>query len=105
MHTALTIFGLLLLGGGAFLMAVAALGVAKLPDLYCRAHAVGKALTLGVVLVLLALGVLVDEVAWWKIGVAVAFQLATTPVASHLFCLVAYRKRVKRWSAGGWVQD
>lgn len=105
MHVAFQIFGLLLFLGGAFFMIVAAVGVAKLPDVYCRAHAVGKAMTLGVMLLLLALGVLVESVAWWKVGVAMAFQLATIPVASHLFCLVAYRKRVKRWSATGWTRD
>jgi multicomponent Na+:H+ antiporter subunit G len=86
-------------------MIVAAVGVAKLPDVYCRAHAVGKAMTLGVMLLLLSLGVLVESVAWWKVGLAMAFQLATIPVASHLFCLVAYRKRVKRWSVKGWTRN
>ena len=70
-----------------------------------RSHAVGKAMTLGIILLLLGYGLLVEDAAWWKIGLAIAFQLATIPVASHLFCLVAYRKRVKRWSAGGWTRD
>lgn len=105
MSLAIQLFGLLLLAGGLFFMAVAAIGTAKLPDVYCRAHAVGKAMTLGIILLLLAYGLLVENAAWWKIFLAIAFQLATTPVASHLFCLVAYRKRVKRWSASGWTQD
>lgn len=105
MQAALDILGLLLFAGGAFFMIVAALGVAKLPDVYCRAHAVGKAMTLGIILLLLSLGVIVESVAWWKVWLAIAFQLATIPVASHLFCLVAYRKRVKRWSATGWTRD
>ena len=105
MDAALKIFGLLLFLGGAFFMIVAAAGVAKLPDVYCRAHAVGKATTLGVLLLLLSLGVLVESVAWWKILLAMAFQFATIPVASHLFCLVAYRKRVRRWSSKGWTRD
>ena len=105
MHLFPFVLGLLMLAGGAFFMVVAAVGVAKLPDVYCRAHAVGKAMTLGVILLLLGLGLMVEAVAWWKIGVAIAFQLATIPVASHLFCLVAYRKRVKRWSAEGWTRD
>jgi multicomponent Na+:H+ antiporter subunit G len=105
MQIAIHLLGLLLLLGGAFFMIVAAVGVAKLPDVYCRAHAVGKAMTLGIILLLLALGVLVPAVAWWKVGLAVFFQFATIPVASHLFCLVAYRKRVRRWSAQGWTSD
>ena len=105
MRLFIDIVGLALLAGGAFFAGVAAIGTAKLPDVYCRAHAIGKALTLGIILLLLALGVLVEQVAWWKIFLAIAFQLGTIPVASHLFCLVAYRKRVKRWSINGWVQD
>lgn len=103
MHDLLLILGRILLAGGVFFMAVAAIGVARLPDVYCRAHAVGKAMSLGVVLMLLGLGLKLEGVAWWKIWLAVAFQLITTPVASHLFCLVAYRKKVRRWSEKGWV--
>jgi monovalent cation/proton antiporter, MnhG/PhaG subunit len=104
METAQQILGYVLFFVGVFFMAVAAIGVAKLPDVYCRAHAVGKATTLGILLLLLSLGVLVESVAWWKVAVAMVFQFATIPVASHLFCLVAYRKRVKRWSAKGWTR-
>ncbi len=105
MDLALQLLGGLLFAAGAFFMIVAAVGAARLPDVYCRSHGVGKAMTLGVLLLLFALGVLVEAVAWWKIFLAIIFQLATIPVASHLFCLVAYRKKVKRWSAQGWVQD
>lgn len=105
MHLALQLLGGLLFAAGAFFMIVAAVGAARLPDVYCRSHGVGKAMTLGVLLLLFALGVLVEAVAWWKIFLAIIFQLATIPVASHLFCLVAYRKKVRRWSAQGWVRD
>ena len=105
MSLAITIFGLLFMAGGAFFMGVAAIGIARLPDVYCRAHAVGKAMTLGIILLLFGMGLLVEGVAWWKVLLAIAFQLATIPVASHLFCLVAYRKRVKRWSGAGWTRD
>lgn len=92
------ILGYLLVAGGAFFMVVAAAGAARLPDVYCRSHAVGKAMTLGIILLLLALGLLVESVAWWKIALAIGFQLATIPVASHLFCLVAYQKKVPAWT-------
>lgn len=104
METFVQIIGLVLLVAGTFFAAVAAIGVARLPDVYCRAHAVGKALTLGIILLLLGYGVLVEDAPWWKIALAIAFQLATIPVASHLFCLVAYRKKVRRWAAGKWAK-
>lgn len=99
------VVGLLFLAGGLFFMMVTAVGVLRLPDVYCRAHAVGKAMTLGIILLLIGFGLLVDGAAWWKVALAIGFQLATIPVASHLFCLVAYQKKVKRWSAKGWVRE
>jgi multicomponent Na+:H+ antiporter subunit G len=96
--------GLSLIGGLCF-TAVAALGVLRLPDLYCRAHALGKAMTLGMVCFLLALGFSVPEASWFKIIVAIAFQFVTIPVASHLLCLAAYRRRVPRWTATGWSTE
>ena len=72
--------------GGAFFLFVAGVGVLRLPDAYCRCHALGKAMSLGVILLLMALGIVVSELAWWKIGAAILAQLVTIPVASHLFC-------------------
>lgn len=89
---------------GFFFVVVAALGMLRLPDLYCRAHALGKAMTMGIIFFLIALGVLVPEASWLKIGIAIVFQFVTIPVASHLLCLAAYRKRVRRWSSGGFVR-
>ncbi len=99
------LMGGLCLAGGCFFLLVAGVGVVRMPDAYCRAHALGKAVTLGLILLLLALGLLVEAVAWWKIAAAIFFQLLTIPVASHLFCLVAYRQRLRRWSIKGFVEE
>ncbi|MCU0792275.1 MAG: monovalent cation/H(+) antiporter subunit G [Opitutaceae bacterium] len=90
---------------GLFFLFVSAIGVYRLPDVYCRAHALGKAMTLGVILLLLSLGFLIENVPWWKLVVAIVFQLITIPVASHLLCLIGYRRKVRRWSSRGWTQD
>lgn len=105
MPDAIHLTGGLFLAGGVFFMLVAAIGTARFPDVYCRSHGVGKAMTLGITLLLIGCGLVVDAIAWWKVVLAIIFQLATIPVASHLFCLVAYRKKVRRWSARGWVRD
>lgn len=91
--------------GGAFFLFVAGVGVLRLPDAYCRCHALGKAMSLGVILLLIALGIVVTELAWWKVGAAILAQLVTIPVASHLFCLIAHRRGLRRWSAKGWVEE
>ncbi len=90
---------------GLFFVVVAAVGVLRLPDLYCRAHALGKAMTLGIIFLLLALGLRVEEASWLKIAIAIVFQFVTIPVASHLLCLAAYRRGVARWTAKGFVGE
>jgi multicomponent Na+:H+ antiporter subunit G len=89
--------GAIAFAGGCFFIVVAAVGILKLPDVYCRAHALGKAMTLGMMLVLIGYGLRVPESSWFKLAVILLFQLFTIPAASHLFCLIAYRKRARQW--------
>ncbi len=96
--------GFFLIGGGFFLV-VAGVGVVKFPDAYCRAHVLGKAMTLGIIFLTIAMGLLLDDVPWAKVAAYVGFQLATIPVASHLLCLAAYRRKIRRWTVRGWVTD
>ncbi len=88
----------LLLLTGAFLILTAAIGVVRLPDVLCRSHAVAKALTLGVFLMLIGLWVhLGDSRSALKIALAIFFQLVTIPVASHLVGLLALKQNLPRW--------
>jgi len=83
---------------GALFILTAAIGVIRLPDVLCRSHAVAKALTLGMFLMLLGLWVhLGDSNAALKITLAIFFQLVTIPVASHLVGLLALQKDLPRW--------
>ena len=83
---------------GALLMLTAAIGVVRLPDVLCRLHAVAKALTLGIFLMLLGLWVHMGEKqATLKILLAIFFQVVTIPVASHLVALLALQKNLPRW--------
>jgi len=78
---------------GTFLMIVAALGLLRLPDVFCRMHAAGKAGTLGVVLIILgaviALAGTPNDVSIRGL-LAVIFQFLTTPAATHLLARAAY---------------
>jgi multicomponent Na+:H+ antiporter subunit G len=89
------------LGGAAFIV-LAAVGLSRLPDVYCRAHALGKAMTLGLILVLLALWV---ELGWQEAGLvlplAILFQLLTIPVGGHLLCRMAKRRGIPQWKPPG----
>jgi len=94
--SALQILGTVVMMLGSFLFLVAAMGIVRLPDVYCRSHALGKATTLGIMLLLVGYGLRVPEASWLKILLIVLFQMVTVPVAAHLFCLMAYRKGIGR---------
>jgi len=78
---------------GTFLMVITALGLLRLPDVFCRMHAAGKAGTLGVVLIILgavfALAGTPHDVTIRGL-LAVVFQFLTTPAATHLLARAAY---------------
>lgn len=88
----------LLLMGGAVFMLIAAIGLVRLPDVLCRSHALAKASTLGIFSMLLGLWVELGVAAvGLKIVLAIFFQVATIPVASHLVSLLALKKNLPRW--------
>lgn len=85
---------------GSVLILISAVGVYRLPDVFCRSHALGKGMTLGITLVLFGLWAHLGlERAGVKVPLAVIFQFATIPVASHLLAQLAFRKRLPRFKA------
>ena len=91
----------LLIGGAAFL-GVSCLGLIRFPDFYCRAHAVGKAETLGSMLILIALalynGMSLSSVKLLLILLIVAM---TNPTAMHAITRAAIRSGLGIWKAKG----
>lgn len=82
---------------GALLVLVAMIGIVRFPDVFCRAHALGKGLTLG--LMVLLFGLWLDpatEVSGLKVIAAIFFQFVTLPVASHLLARLSYEKNLPR---------
>jgi multicomponent Na+:H+ antiporter subunit G len=87
----------LLLLAGSTLILLAAVGIMRFPDALCRAHALAKASTFGICLVLGALWVALDnEISRLKIMLVIAFSLLTIPLAGHLIALLVYRYQSKR---------
>ena len=77
---------------GSVIILLAALGILRLPDALCRGHALGKGMTLGLVLILSGLWLFLGiEEAGIKVPLAVLFQFLTIPVASHLLVRLAWR--------------
>ncbi len=82
---------------GAIVVLMAMIGMVRFPDVFCRAHALGKGMTFGLFLLLAGLWIdLGREAVGLKIVAAIFFQFLTLPVASHLLARLAYRKRLFR---------
>lgn len=77
---------------GTLFIAISGFGILRLPDTLCRAHALSKALTFGVMLLFFALFLTLEGTAVWiKLFLALVFQLLTIPVAGHVFALYAVK--------------
>ncbi|NQY73899.1 MAG: monovalent cation/H(+) antiporter subunit G [Candidatus Margulisbacteria bacterium] len=82
----------LFLIGGLFFIFVGTLGVLRFPDIYCRAHALNKAMTLGISLLLISatLHIGVSDL-WVKAFAIMIFQYSTIPLSGHVLALTAFR--------------
>lgn len=91
MSALVEIVAALLLLGGASVVALAAIGVARLPDPFMRMHAAAKAGVAGAGLLLLGTGLAFGTPGAIATSVAaVAFLVLTAPLASHALGRAAY---------------
>lgn len=77
---------------GAALSLTAAIGLVRFPDLLSRLHTATKPQVLGLLLILVAVALRIDEPL--DIGIVVVIgilQLVTSPVAAHMVGRAAYR--------------
>lgn len=80
---------------GCLLGLLAAVGLHRFPDLFCRMHAATKPATLGLVLVALAVGLTVNSSgAIIKLLLVVVLQFLTAPVSAHMVGRAAYRSGI-----------
>jgi len=87
------LISIIFLSIGLFFVFVGSLGVFRLPDALCRAHALSKAITLGISLMLIGLWVQIGTLmAAIKIILAILFLFMTIPLAGHIFALYALTK-------------
>ncbi len=83
---------------GIALMALASLGILRLPDVFARMHAGTKSASLGLAAVLGGTAMMLPEpVVTLKLLVAIAFQFVTAPVAAHVIGRAAYWAGVPLW--------
>lgn len=86
-----------LLMSGSFFMLVAAIGVVKFPDVYARMHAITKAASLGLILMLAAVILLFPfPLVCVEAIMSVVFVVMTAPVGSHMIARIAYKMQVPK---------
>ncbi|MGK7297425.1 MAG: monovalent cation/H(+) antiporter subunit G [Candidatus Wenzhouxiangella sp. M2_3B_020] len=90
--------GLVLLAGLGFL-GFGTLGLLRLPDLYCRAHAATKCDALGAGLTLLGLAMLAGAAGdALRILALIALVLVASPTAGHALTRAAWHAGVRPWT-------
>lgn len=86
---------LILASIGVIFMLISALGILRLPDVFTRMHAAGKAATLGVSCLLLAAGVYfgLEEggAELWRMTALIVLFFVTAPIATTTMARAAYR--------------
>ena len=82
---------------GALIVLISMIGLVRFPDVFCRSHALGKGLTLGLMVLLFGLWLDPESgVSGLKVVAAILFQFVTLPVASHLLARLSYEKNLPR---------
>lgn len=97
----MSIVSILLVTTGVMFLAVSALGLFRLPDLYTRAHAVAKSETLGLLLVLggMLFHPAVTPEAAIRLVFIIAFAFIANPTAVHALIRAARRSGQRPWTA------
>jgi multicomponent Na+:H+ antiporter subunit G len=96
----LTVLGEIVAAAGVALIAAAAIGILRMPDVYNRINAVAKAAALGVSLVLAGVLLMMPSPLTAVVVVlAIAAQLFTAPIAGYAVGRAAYRSGAPLTSA------
>lgn len=84
--------------GGSLTILIAGLGILLMPDLYARISATSKASTLGLSLILFAVGIEFPSPALFLRAMAIIIFVAlTTPVSAHMLGRVSFLTGVPLW--------
>ena len=94
----MTLLSVILILAGMFFLTVSSVGIIRLPDFYSRTHAVGKAETLGSMLVLGGLAAYNEfEITSLKLLVMLIFIAIANPTATHAIAREAIRSGLQPW--------
>lgn len=105
MNGADAVAAVLLVAGGVFVL-LATIGLWRFEDLFSRIHAATKAITLGLLLTVVAAVLRVETAAdVLKLVLAALLQLISAPVSGHMLGRAAYRGGLGRSPAARLIVD
>ena len=84
---------------GVFFLMASTIGLIRFPDFYTRSHAMGKADTLGLVLLIAGLAIYNGwELSTLKLVLIIVFILIANPTATHVIVRAALRSGLSLWT-------
>jgi multicomponent Na+:H+ antiporter subunit G len=83
---------------GVIFIVISSVGLLRLPDFYIRISVVTKAITLGISLILIGIGIFFNDLVMvTKVMVIICFMMITAPVSAHIIARAAVRNKVPFW--------
>jgi multicomponent Na+:H+ antiporter subunit G len=83
---------------GVIFIVISSVGLIRLPDFYVRISAITKAITLGITLILIGIGIYFNDlIIGSKILAIISFMMLTSPVSAHIIARAATRDKVPFW--------
>jgi multicomponent Na+:H+ antiporter subunit G len=91
------ISSLFILAGVIFIV-ISGVGLLRLPDFYIRISVITKAITLGITLILIGIGIYFNDlVIASKIIAIITFMMITSPISAHIIARAATKNKVSFW--------
>lgn len=83
---------------GVIFIVISGIGLIRLPDFYIRISAITKAITLGITLLLIGIGIYFNDlVIAGKVITIFFFMTLTSPVSAHIIARAATKNKVPFW--------
>jgi multicomponent Na+:H+ antiporter subunit G len=83
---------------GVIFIVISGIGLLRLPDFYIRISVVTKAITLGITLILMGIGIYFNDlIIASKIIAITSFMMITAPVSAHIIARAATKNKVPFW--------
>jgi multicomponent Na+:H+ antiporter subunit G len=83
---------------GVIFIVISSVGLLRLPDFYIRISVVTKAITLGITLILLGIGIYFNNLLIGsKILLIISFMMITAPISAHIIARAATKNKVPFW--------